>query len=129
MNKTHLAEIIESINPVLVIYQPGMDLEFLNQAQTLSGLSLENGGLNGNSEGFFKEIAEFNPEDELESIASPDDHGVIFYTSGTVDRPKGVIQTTRPLIIIMIRRLIIWALNLASAPSIAGRIVGCQLNI
>ena len=32
MNKTHLAEIIESINPVLVIYQPGLDLEFFKSS-------------------------------------------------------------------------------------------------
>ena len=93
MNKTHLAEIIESINPVLVIYQPGMDLEFFKSGTNAEWIELGEWSLNGNSEGFFKEIAEFNPEDELESIASPDDHGVIFYTSGTVDRPKGVIQT------------------------------------
>lgn len=93
MNKTHLAEIIESINPVLVIYQPGLDLEFFKSGTNAEWIELGEWSLNGNSEGFFKEIAEFNPEDELESIASPDDHGVIFYTSGTVDRPKGVIQT------------------------------------
>ena len=81
-----------------------MDLEFLNQAQTLVvELRMES---QWKFRGFFKEIAEFNPEDELESIASPDDHGVIFILR-VQHISKRVIQTTRPLIIIMIRRLII----------------------
>ena len=46
----------------------------------------------GGSTGFFGEIESLSGEDDIPTCAAPDDFGVIFYTSGTVARPKGVIQ-------------------------------------
>jgi acyl-coenzyme A synthetase/AMP-(fatty) acid ligase len=94
MNRAHLAEIVRAISPKLVLYQDGLGLD-----------SLRDGGASGEwrplgewredvdaCTGFFADIASL-PADDLPTAAAPDDAGVIFYTSGTVAKPKGVIQT------------------------------------
>jgi acyl-coenzyme A synthetase/AMP-(fatty) acid ligase len=94
MNRAHLAEIVRAIAPKLVLYQDGLGLDALREEappgdwRPLGEWRAEAEGCTG----FFADVAAL-PEDDLSSVAGPDDAGVIFYTSGTVARPKGVIQT------------------------------------
>jgi acyl-coenzyme A synthetase/AMP-(fatty) acid ligase len=92
MNRAHLQEIIAAVRPALSIYQPGLELEA--QLQTGQGV-IEIGEWNehGPSSGLFADIERASGGAQVRSVASPDDHAVIFYTSGTVAKPKGVIQT------------------------------------
>jgi acyl-coenzyme A synthetase/AMP-(fatty) acid ligase len=46
-----------------------------------------------NPTGLFREIASRRDGADIRSVAGPSDHGVIFYTSGTVAKPKGVLQS------------------------------------
>ncbi len=93
MNQAHLREIVAAISPKMVLYQEGLGLEEIVAA--VSGVSFPLGEWreSGGSSGVFGEIENLSAEDDIASCAGPDDHGVIFYTSGTVAKPKGVIQT------------------------------------
>jgi acyl-coenzyme A synthetase/AMP-(fatty) acid ligase len=84
MNQAHLAEIVRAVNPKLALLQEGLGLEGLRAGQPGEWIGLES---------FFAKIAELSDCDDIPSVAEPDSLGVIFYTSGTVAKPKGVIQT------------------------------------
>jgi acyl-coenzyme A synthetase/AMP-(fatty) acid ligase len=93
MNHAHLAEIVTAIAPKIVLYQEGLGLERI--VAELPGIKFRLGDWQerGGSTGIFREIEKYSDRDDVESCAGPDDQGVIFYTSGTVAKPKGVIQT------------------------------------
>jgi acyl-coenzyme A synthetase/AMP-(fatty) acid ligase len=93
MNEAYLAEIIRSINPVIVLYQKGLQLERFQVGGTQSWEQLGDWEADGAGTGVFSKISDLSDKDDIKSIAEPDDQGVIFYTSGTVAKPKGVIQT------------------------------------
>ena len=92
MNRAHLSEIITAVNPKLVLYQDGLGLEDLADGAPGEWMALGNWSEDGGT-GFFGAIAGLPDTDDVATVAGPDDQGVIFYTSGTVARPKGVIQT------------------------------------
>ena len=94
MNQSHLSEIINAIAPKIILFQEGLGLEDLQESAPGVWLTLgewEND--KHKATGWFAEIAALSDEDNIKTVAGPDDHGVIFYTSGTVAKPKGVIQT------------------------------------
>jgi len=93
MNRAHLAEIVRAVAPALVLYQDGLGLEELRDGAGGDWRALGEWRAAGGSTGFFGEIEGLSDADDIASVAGPDDHGVIFYTSGTVASPKGVIQT------------------------------------
>tara|TARA_R110000787_G_scaffold286352_1_gene404336 strand:- start:2529 stop:4115 length:1587 start_codon:yes stop_codon:yes gene_type:complete len=93
MNQAHLAEIVAAIAPRIVLYQEGLGLEEVIEGAEGEAVPLGDWNADGGSTGLFAEIENFSEEDTIESCAGPDDFGVIFYTSGTVAKPKGVIQT------------------------------------
>ncbi len=94
MNQSHLSEIINAIAPKIVLYQEGLGLEGLQASAPGVWLALgEWGSDNQKSTGWFAEIAALSDEDNIKTVAGPNDHGVIFYNSGTVAKTKGVIQT------------------------------------
>lgn len=93
MNAAHLGEIIRAIDPVVVLYQGGLGLEKFADGAPGDWMELGEWQADAPGSGFFAEIAGLSDDDDIPSIADPDDQGVIFYTSGTVAKPKGVIQT------------------------------------
>lgn len=93
MNQAHLSDIIGAIDPKIVLYQEGIGLEKLRDGAPGDWHKLGEWSADGGSTGFFGDIEELSNVDDIPSIAGKDDHGVIFYTSGTVAKPKGVIQT------------------------------------
>jgi acyl-coenzyme A synthetase/AMP-(fatty) acid ligase len=93
MNQAHLAEIITAISPRIVLYQGGLGLENLRDGAPGDWHVLGDWFPDGSSSGFFAEIETLSDHDDIPSCAEKDNHGVIFYTSGTVAKPKGVIQT------------------------------------
>ena len=96
MNEAHLGEIVDALAPRLTLYEEGRGLERL--ADTAPGdwaplgAWAEDGGA-----GFFADIAAFAADGETPPVCGPDDCAVIFYTSGTVAKPKGVIYSHRAL--------------------------------
>ena len=98
MNQAHLAEIIAAISPKIVLYQDGLGLEVLRDGApgawyVLGDWFPATSQSPGASTGFFGHIETLSDDDDIPSCAGKDDHGVIFYTSGTVAKPKGVIQS------------------------------------
>ena len=98
MNQAHLAEIIAAISPKIVLYQDGLGLEVLRDGapgawHVLGDWFPATSQSPGASTGFFGHIETLSDDDDIPSCAGKDDHGVIFYTSGTVAKPKGVIQS------------------------------------
>jgi long-chain acyl-CoA synthetase len=93
MNRGHLAEIVAAVQPRLAIYQSGLGLETLGGQSSARWVELGSWKRGGGS-GFLGE-AEVHSEAgaAVASVAGPADQAVIFYTSGTVAKPKGVIQT------------------------------------
>ena len=94
MNEPHLREIIDAVAPKLVLYQEGLGLERFADGGGREWRALgewyEVGGT-----GMFGDLEGLSDADDIATVAGPDDFGVIFYTSGTVAKPKGVIQTHR----------------------------------
>jgi acyl-CoA synthetase (AMP-forming)/AMP-acid ligase II len=94
MNRSHMAEIVRAVAPKVVLYQEGLGIEALNDG-TAPGewRALGEWFADAPNTGFFADIAGLSEADDIATVAKPDSHGVIFYTSGTVAKPKGVIQT------------------------------------
>jgi acyl-coenzyme A synthetase/AMP-(fatty) acid ligase len=90
MNQTHLTEIVGAVKPKLLIVQAGIAFK----APLGVGRMVEMGAWQpSGGSGLFAEIASHRDGARIVSVAGPTDHGVIFYTSGTESKPKGVIQT------------------------------------
>lgn len=90
MNQAHLAEIVSAVKPKLLIVESAIAFKTPAGAARVveMGAWQPDGGT-----GLFAEIASRLDTARIASVAVPADHGVIFYTSGTELKPKGVIQT------------------------------------
>jgi acyl-coenzyme A synthetase/AMP-(fatty) acid ligase len=92
MNQAHLAEILEAVQPKIVIVQAGLKTEAMARSKGARWVEMGTWHANGGT-GLFADIASRPGGTTIRSVAGPGDHGVIFYTSGTVAKPKGVIQS------------------------------------
>jgi long-chain acyl-CoA synthetase len=89
MNRPHLPRILAQLRPRLVIHDEGIELP-----STAPRLAI--GGCNAPSAGSF--FASVDPAIDTENFlaeTSARDDGVIFFTSGTSDKPKGVVLSYR----------------------------------
>ena len=94
MNRDHIAEIIRAIGPRLVLVQEGLGLERLgDSAGGTEWMAIGDWNAAGRSSGFFAELDKYTGDDELQEVCSREDIAVIFYTSGTEAKPKGVLQS------------------------------------
>ena len=93
MNEPHLREIVAAVAPKLVLYQEGLGLERIAAGGGREWLALGAWHEGGGGTGVFGELAGLSGADDIATVAGADDFAVIFYTSGTVAKPKGVIQT------------------------------------
>ena len=94
MNRAHLAEIVRAVAPKLVLIQEGLGLEALRDpADKAEWMTLGDWSEAGGSTGFFAAVAAASDSDDVPEVCGPDDIAVIFYTSGTEAKPKGVLQT------------------------------------
>jgi acyl-coenzyme A synthetase/AMP-(fatty) acid ligase len=93
MNRAHIAEIISAVAPKFLLVQEGIGLEELQgHAGDAEWMSLGEWKEDGGSTGFFAAIEDYPDTDDVAEICQPDDIAVIFYTSGTESKPKGVLQ-------------------------------------
>jgi acyl-coenzyme A synthetase/AMP-(fatty) acid ligase len=97
MNRAHLDALLPALAPRLVLYEEGLDLQTLTTRTGGEWRALgrwsEDGG-----EGFFADLFAAVPA-AAAAAADADKHdAVIFFTSGTSAKPKGVILTYRELL-------------------------------
>ena len=93
MNRSHISEILHAVNPSLVLAQDGLGLEELQDPNmSAEWMSLGEWHPDAISSGFFHKISNYPDDKDLDEVCSADDIAVIFYTSGTEAKPKGVMQ-------------------------------------
>jgi acyl-coenzyme A synthetase/AMP-(fatty) acid ligase len=90
LNRAHLADQVAAVAPKLLLYREGLDLTALGVRAPAACLAL---GSLQRSTGLFAELAGRSEAGDRPSLAGPEDHASIFYTSGTTAKPKGVIYS------------------------------------
>ena len=93
VSAAQVADILAAVAPALVLHETGLPTSRLGAERDSSWVEL---GSFGESGGLLDEISGL-PADEIDSCAAADDPAVIFYTSGTEAKAKGVIYTHRTL--------------------------------
>ena len=93
MNIAHIGEILHAVTPAIVLFQEGLGLKKLRDPNMTSDwIPLGVWNEAGLSTGFFDLLSTYPDEDDIEEVCGPNDIAVIFYTSGTETKPKGVMQ-------------------------------------
>ncbi len=93
MNRAHLDAILPALVPQLVLYEPGLGLEPFAKP---GGAPWHPLGRLDRAEGFFGELGASRAWPA--AGAAPGDDAVIYYTSGTSARPKGVVVSYREVL-------------------------------
>jgi acyl-coenzyme A synthetase/AMP-(fatty) acid ligase len=94
MNRNHLDNIFARLKPRLVLSQDELDLDDLLGEVAAPRLAL--GAWDAPAAGtFYAEVARNEPSDACLTTTRARDDAVIFFTSGTSSRPKGVVLSFR----------------------------------
>jgi len=96
MNRTYLDALLPALAPRLVLYEEGLDFQSLMARTGGAWRPLGRWG-EGGGEGFFADLAAAK-EPPRHVAGGERDDAVIFFTSGTSAKPKGVILTYRELL-------------------------------
>jgi acyl-coenzyme A synthetase/AMP-(fatty) acid ligase len=97
MNRHHLQRILPAIDPRLVLFEEGLDLDDVLAATSAPRLPLGRWD-ESDTGGFYAGLGRNEPGDSGIQTAGEQDDAVIFFTSGTSDRPKGVVLSFRDLL-------------------------------
>ena len=97
MNRGHLAQILPTLNPRLAVFDAGLDLGDVLAMTSAPSLAL--GSFDGKADsGFYQSVIACEPTDVNLASTRPQNDACILFTSGTSDRPKGVVLTFRELL-------------------------------
>ena len=92
MNHAHMREIVNAIAPRVIVYQSDLGLDGYFAQPRHSAMELGKWHADGGT-AFFEGVSALPEEPRAEPVCAPHDAAVIFYTSGTEAKPKGVIYT------------------------------------
>lgn len=94
MNRDNIAEIVKTVAPKLVLIHEGLGLECLRDPDDpAEWMTLGEWKPEGGSTGFFAHLEGYSADIAPDEVCAPEDIAVIFYTSGTESKPKGVLQS------------------------------------
>jgi len=96
INANHMQEIIDRLNPRFVFWHDALNIG--DMAETAAGDWIRFGAADPNGTaaadgGLFAELNEYDGDTEPPEVSGEGDDAVICFTSGTTDRPKGVIHS------------------------------------
>lgn len=90
VNRNHLMEMLQRIDPKAVFWQEDLDPEAIGQGSP--GTWIPYGTFDGTGDGLFATLAGMPAEPALPPVCEPEDRSVISFTSGTSAQPKGVLH-------------------------------------
>ena len=96
MNRNHLQHILPAIDPRMVLFEAGLNLDDVLAAASAPCVPLGRWD-DGDIGGFYADLGRYQPGDNGVPRVREQDDAVIFFTSGTSDRPKGVVLSFREL--------------------------------
>jgi long-chain acyl-CoA synthetase len=97
MNRNHLERILPAINPRLVLFEEGLDLDDILAATSAPSLPLGSWDTSRGG-GFYAALSRCEADGPSVQGPHQKSDAVIFFTSGTSDRPKGAVLTFRELL-------------------------------
>jgi acyl-coenzyme A synthetase/AMP-(fatty) acid ligase len=97
MNRTHLAHILPALDPCLILFEAGLELDEVLAMSSAPRFPLGSWDDRGGS-GFSASVSRCQPTDTFLAGTRPGDDACILFTSGTSARAKGVALTFRELL-------------------------------
>jgi acyl-CoA synthetase (AMP-forming)/AMP-acid ligase II len=97
MNRHHLGRILPALNPRLILFEEGLGLDDMFAATSVPALPLGSWD-SSRGVGFYAAIGRGEADDSNIQAPREQSDAVIFFTSGTSDRPKGAVLTFRELL-------------------------------
>jgi acyl-CoA synthetase (AMP-forming)/AMP-acid ligase II len=112
INREHLREIVGRLEPALVLWHDALDPDRLGAGADAPGEWVPFGTWGDADEGgFFAEAAGYPADSEVPEVCGPEDIGVICFTSGTSDKPKGVMHNFANYLLIGEQTKYLWGLS------------------
>ena len=110
INRAHLHEIVARCDPKLVLWHDRLDADRLGVGAPGEWIPFGTFGDRGEG-GFFAEAATYSESPEIDEVCGEDDIAVICFTSGTSDKPKGVMHSFGNYLLIGEQTRYLWGLT------------------
>ena len=113
ITRAHLREIIARLEPKLVLWHDALDADRLGVGRPGAPGDWVPFGVWGDAAegGFLAEAAGYSAGEEVPEVCKPEDISVICFTSGTSDRPKGVMHSFSNYLLIGEQTKYLWGLS------------------
>ncbi len=113
INRAHLSEIVARLEPKLVLWHDALDADRLGVGRPGAPGDWVPFGVWGDAAegGFLAEAAGYSASEEVPEVCKPEDISVICFTSGTSDRPKGVMHSFSNYLLIGEQTKYLWGLS------------------